>query len=115
MAARNITIPKGAIFHSDRGSQYMSHEYRRTLKKLGLRSSVGRTGVCWDNALAESFNASLKNEMVNRTVFPTKAHARDAIVRYVELYYNRQRIHSALGYKTPYEILSGRTDNTLAA
>jgi len=115
MAARNIPLPKGAIFHSDRGSQYMSHEYRRTLKKLGLRSSVGRTGVCWDNALAESFNASLKNEMVNRTVFPTKAHARDAIVRYVELYYNRQRIHSALGYKTPYEVLSGRTDNTLAA
>jgi transposase InsO family protein len=67
------------------------------------------------HGLAESFNASLKNEMVNRTVFPTKAHARDAIVRYVELYYNRKRIHSALGYKTPYEILSGRTDNTLAA
>jgi putative transposase len=115
MAARNIPIPEGAIFHSDRGSQYMSHEYRRKLRGLGLRSSVGRTGVCWDNALAESFNASLKNEMVNRTVFPTKAHARDAIVRYVELYYNRQRIHSALGYKTPYEVLSGRTDNTLAA
>ena len=115
MAARNIAIPKGAIFHSDRGSQYMSHEYRKTLRRLGLRSSVGRTGVCWDNALAESFNASLKNEMVNRTAFPTKAHARDAIVRYIELYYNRQRIHSALGYKTPFEVLSGRTDYTLAA
>lgn len=115
MAARNIVIPEGAIFHSDRGSQYMSHEYRKTLRKLGLRSSVGRTGVCWDNALAESFNASLKNEMVNRTAFPTKAHARDAIARYVELYYNRQRIHSALGYKTPFEVLSGRTDYTLAA
>lgn len=115
MAARNIRIPKGAIFHSDRGTQYMSHEYRRRLRKLGLRSSVGRTGVCWDNALAESFNASLKNEMVNRTAFPTKTHAKDAIVRYIELYYNRQRIHSALGYKTPFEVLSGRTDNTLAA
>lgn len=115
MAARNIRIPKDAIFHSDRGSQYMSYEYRRTLKRLGLRSSVGRTGVCWDNALAESFNASLKNELVNRTVFPTKAHAKDAIVRYIELYYNRQRIHSALGYKTPFEVLSGCTDYTLAA
>jgi transposase InsO family protein len=115
MAARNIRIPQGAIFHSDRGSQYMSHEYRRKLKKLGLRSSVGRTGVCWDNALAESFNASLKNELVNRTAFPTKTHAKDAVVQYIELYYNRQRIHSALGYKTPFEILSGRTDDTLAA
>lgn len=93
----------------------MSHEYRRTLKKLGLRSSVGRTGVCWDNALAESFNASLKNELVNRTAFPTKAHTKDAVVRYIELYYNRQRIHSALGYKTPFEVLSGRPDDTLAA
>jgi putative transposase len=115
MAARNVRIPKGAIFHSDRGSQYMSYEYRKTLRRLGLRSSVGRTGVCWDNALAESFNASLKNEMVNRTAFPTKAHARDAIVRYIELYYNRQRIHSALDYRTPFEVLSGRTDYTLAA
>jgi transposase InsO family protein len=115
MAARNIRIPKGAIFHSDRGSQYMSYEYRRKLKKLGLRSSVGRTGVCWDNALAESFNASLKNELVNRTAFPTKAHAKTAVVQYIELYYNRQRIHSALDYKTPFEVLSGRTDDTLAA
>lgn len=115
MAARNIRIPKGAIFHSDRGSQYMSHEYRRKLKKLGLRSSAGRTGVCWDNALAESFNASLKNEMVNRTAFPAKAHARAAVVHYIEVYHNRQRIHSALGYKTPFEILGGRTDCTLAA
>lgn len=115
MAARNIRIPKDAIFHSDRGSQYMSYEYRRKLKKLGLRSSVGRTGVCWDNALAESFNASLKNELVNRTAFPTKARAKDAVVQYIELYYNRQRIHSALGYKTPFEVLSGRADNTLAA
>lgn len=58
MAVRNIRIPAGAVFHSDRGSQYMSYEYRKTLRTLGLRSSVGRTGVCWDNALAESFNGS---------------------------------------------------------
>lgn len=115
MAARNVCIPKGAVFHSDRGSQYMSYEYRKTLRTLGLRSSVGRTGVCWDNALAESFNASLKNEMVNRTRFPTKALAGSAVARYIELYYNRQRIHSALGYKTPFEVLSGRTNYTLAA
>ena len=115
MAARNLRLPKNAIFHSDRGSQYMSHEYRKVLKANGLRSSVGRTGVCWDNALAESFNGSLKNEMVNRTHFPTKKIARDAIVRYIEVYYNRQRIHSALGYKTPFEVLSGRTNYALSA
>lgn len=114
MAARNLRIPENAIFHSDRGSQYMSYEYRQVLNTNGIRSSVGRTGVCWDNALAESFNASLKNEMVNRTHFPTKALARDAIVHYVEVYYNRQRIHSALGYKTPFEVLSGRTNNALS-
>jgi transposase InsO family protein len=115
MAARNITIPKRAVFHSDRGSQYMSYEYRKVLKANGLRSSVGRTGVCWDNALAESFNASLKNEMVNRTSFPTKSRAGDAIARYIEVYYNRQRIHSALNYQTPFEVLSGRTNYALAA
>lgn len=115
MAAKNIRLPKNAIFHSDRGSQYMSYEYGKTLKAHGLRSSVGRTGVCWDNALAESFNASLKNEMVNRTHFPTKKLASDAIARYIELYYNQQRIHSALGYKTPFEVLSGRINHALAA
>jgi transposase InsO family protein len=115
MAARNIRIPKNAVVHSDRGSQYMSYEYRQILKVHGLASSVGRTGVCWDNALAESFNASLKNEMVNRTHFPTKMQASDAIARYIEFYYNRQRIHSALGYKTPFEVLSGRTNHALAA
>lgn len=92
----------------------MSDEYRKVIRALGLRSSVGRTGVCWDNALAESFNASLKNEMVNRTHFPTKSLARDAIARYIELYYNQQRIHSALDYRTPFEVLSGRTNYSLA-
>jgi putative transposase len=115
MAARNIKLPKDAIFHSDRGSQYMSYEYNKVLSVHGLRPSVGRTGVCWDNALAESFNASLKNEMVNRTHFPTKKLASDAVARYIELYYNQQRIHSALGYKTPCEVLSGRINHALAA
>jgi transposase InsO family protein len=93
----------------------MSYEYSKTLQVHGLRSSVGRTGVCWDNALAESFNASLKNEMVNRTHFPTKTLASAAIARYIELYYNQQRIHSALDYKTPFEVLTGRTNHALAA
>ena len=69
-----------------------------------MRPSVGRTGVCWDNALAESFNAALKNERVHRTVYPTKRHAINDVTRYIELHYNRRRIHSGLGYRTPQEV-----------
>ncbi|WP_099055629.1 IS3 family transposase [Streptomyces noursei] len=104
MAARNIDLAEGCIFHSDRGSQYTSRELRRKLGSLGLRASVGRTGVCWDNAMAESFFGALKNELVHRTTFPTLAHAHRAIVRYIEMFYNRKRLHSGLGYKTPAEV-----------
>ncbi|MCX4649257.1 MULTISPECIES: IS3 family transposase [unclassified Streptomyces] len=104
MAARNIDLAEGCIFHSDRGSQYTSRELRCKLRSLGLRASVGRTGVCWDNAMAESFFGALKNELVHRTTFPTRAHARRAIVRYIEMFYNRKRLHSGLGYKTPAEV-----------
>ncbi|HET6286131.1 MAG TPA: integrase core domain-containing protein, partial [Amycolatopsis sp.] len=68
------------------------------------RSSVGRTGVCWDNALAESVNASIKNELVHRTVFPTREQARRAIVKYIEGFCNQRRLHSGLDYKTPHEV-----------
>jgi putative transposase len=94
MAARNHRLPAGAIFHSDRGCQYTSTEFRNTLRALRIRPSVGRTGVCYDNAMAESFNASLKNELVHRTVFPTREHARRAIAPYIEFFYNRKRLHS---------------------
>ncbi|MBC2908340.1 IS3 family transposase [Streptomyces cupreus] len=104
MAARNIDLAEGCIFHSDRGSQYTSRELRCKLRSLGLRASVGRTGVCWDNAMAESFFGALKNELVHRTTFPTRAHAHRAIVRYIEMFYNRKRLHSGLGYKTPAEV-----------
>ncbi|WP_329375172.1 IS3 family transposase [Streptomyces sp. NBC_01483] len=104
MAARNIDLAEGCIFHSDRGSQYTSRELRSKLSSLGLRASVGRTGVCWDNAMAESFFGALKNELVHRTTFPTRAHAHRAIVRYIEMFYNRKRLHSGLGYKTPAEV-----------
>ncbi|MFE7519602.1 IS3 family transposase [Streptomyces halstedii] len=104
MAARNIDLTEGCIFHSDRGSQYTSRELQRKLRSLGLRASVGRTGVCWDNAMAESFFGALKNELVHRTTFPTHAHAHRAIVRYIEMFYNRKCLHSGLGYKTPAEV-----------
>jgi putative transposase len=104
MAARNVDLPEGAIFHSDRGSNYTSAEFAAMLAQLGIRQSVGRTGSCFDNALAESFNAAVKVERVHRTVYPTIRKAREDIARYIELRYNRTRLHSALGYRTPQEV-----------
>lgn len=80
-----------------------------------MRASVGRTGICWDNALAESFFGALKNELVYRTAFPTRAHARWAIAEYIEVFYNRQRLHSALGYRTPAEVEAEHHKLRLAA
>jgi putative transposase len=103
MAVRNHDIKDGAIFHSDRGSNYTSAEFGRVLRDLGIRQSVGRTGICYDNAMAESFFAALKNERVHRTQYPTREHAMNDVARYIELRYNSQRLHSGLGYKTPNE------------
>ena len=97
MAARNISLPADAIFHSDRGSNYTSGEFAAVLERLEIRQSVGRTGICFDNALAESFNAALKVERVHRTAYPTRKKAREDIARYIEIRYNRMRLHSALG------------------
>ena len=104
MAARNVELPADAVFHSDRGSNYTSSEFAAVLGELGIRQSVGRTGSCFDNALAESFNAAVKVERIHRTVYPTIRRAREDIARYIELRYNRTRLHSALGYKTPQEV-----------
>jgi hypothetical protein len=77
---------------------------------------MGRTGVCWDNALAESFFAALKNELVHRTIFPTRERARQAIAEYIEVFYNRQRLHSGLDYKTPLEVtIEYQQNRSLAA
>ena len=106
MAATNVEFAPGAVFHSDHGSQYSSAEFARHLASLDLTASMGRTGVCWDNALAESFFGALKNELVYRTSFPSQTKARTMIAEYIEVFYNRQRIHSALGYKTPAETIA---------
>src|SRR6202451_2152155 len=105
MAARNVNLPEGAIFHSDRGSNYTSAEYAGVLEGLGIRQSVGRTGICYDNALAASVNGSVKVELVHRTVYATRRQAMEDIARYIELRYNRTRLHSALGYRTPQEVM----------
>lgn len=115
MAARNLSLPEGAIFHSDRGSNYTSGEFAGVLEELEIRQSVGRTGICFDNALAESFNASLKVERVHRTVYPTRKKAMLDIARYIELRYNRTRLHSALGYRTPQEVHNEYLNRQLAA
>lgn len=114
-AARNVALDTNTIFHSDRGSNYTSYEFAGTVRELGLRQSVGRTGICYDNAMAESFFAALKNERVHRTVYPTRAHARADIARYIEFWYNTKRLHSGLGYKSPQEALNKWTDGQEAA
>ena len=92
----------GVIFHGDRGSQYMSSEYRQLIADLDMVQSVGRTGVCWDNAVAESFWSSLKREVIHRYRFTTRAEARRAIFAWIHTY-NHRRLHSSLGYLPPVE------------
>lgn len=115
MAARNHTLSSGAIFHSDRGSNYTSAEYAKVLRRLNIRQSAGRTGICYDNALAESFFAALKTERVHRTQYPTREHARRDVARYIELFYNTRRLHSGLGYKTPQEVHDEYLNRQIAA
>jgi transposase InsO family protein len=104
MAHGRRPIIDGAIFHSDRGCQYTSAELAGHLASFNMTGSMGRTGVCWDNALAESFFASLKKELVHRTVFSTRKKACDAVANYIEVFYNRERLHAGLGYRTPQEV-----------
>ncbi len=93
---------EGIVFHSDRGSQYLSGDYRALIGRLEMRQSVGRTGVCWDNSVAESAWSSLKRELVHRYVFPDQASARRAIFAWINRYNTRRR-HSSLGYIPPIE------------
>jgi putative transposase len=108
-------VAPGAIFHSDRGTQYCSREFAQFCKENLVRTSVGRTGVCWDNAAAESFFAALKNEMYYRQTFANRARARFAVAEYIEVFYNRRRLHSTLGYRTPVEALTEHRQAATAA
>ena len=93
----------GLIFHSDRGSQYASHKVKKILKAWHIQQSMSNKGNCFDNAMMESFFSSLKKELVHLTTFHTKDQARRAIFEYIEIFYNRQRRHSALNQKSPLE------------
>lgn len=92
---------KGLIFHSDRGSQYASDSYRKILSTHGVVASMSKKGDCWDNAVAESFFHTLKTELVHHCDFQNRKEARSAIFEYIEVFYNRQRLHSANNYEAP--------------
>lgn len=93
----------GVTHHSDRGSQYASGDYASALSAAGIVCSMSRKGDCWDNAVAESFFSTIKTELLDRSPWPTRAKARTAIAEWIEVFYNTQRRHSSLGYRTPAE------------
>ncbi len=107
--------PRGLIHHSDRGVQYASDPYRKILDDHKLTASMRRKGDCLDNAPMESFFSSLKTELVHRTRFKTRDEARRAIFEYIEVWYNRRRRHSAIGYITPEQARERKTGETKIA
>jgi transposase InsO family protein len=104
----------GLVFHSDRGSQYASKVFRRRLWRHQMVQSMSRKGCCWDNAVAESFFATLKKELVRDCPYETRAAARSDVFEYIEVFYNRQRAHSLLKYETPAHF-EACAENTKAA
>jgi len=105
MAVNKRTINGPLIFHSDRGIQYASKEFRNLLKTNPLiTQSMSRKGNCWDNAVAESFFKTLKTEMIYHYKFKNQSEAKTSIFEYIEIWYNRKRLHSSLNYKTPYQM-----------
>jgi transposase InsO family protein len=101
MAIEQRRPAAGLIHHSDRGVQYASGDFRQRLQDHGLQASMSRKACCYDNAAMESFWSSLKNELVHRCAYQTRAQARQSIFEWIEVYYNRVRLHSSLGYKSP--------------
>ena len=103
MAIKRRNPSKGLIWHTDRGSQYASYEHKDLLKKYGITQSMSRKGDCWDNAVSESFFHSLKTELIYHEDFKTKAQANEMIFEYIEIFYNRKRLHSYNNYLSPSE------------
>ena len=93
--------PPGVVFHSDRGCQYTSGDYAELARSHGVVLSVGRKGECWDNAVAESFFATIKRELIDTRPWPTREGLRQAIFDYIEGWFNTRRLHSSLGYRSP--------------
>jgi transposase InsO family protein len=103
MAVRARRPAPGLVHHSDRGCQYASHDYRKALRKHGIECSMSRRGDCWDNAVAESFWGTLKNELADQMDFATRTEARGVIFEYIETFYNLRRRHSSIAYRSPRE------------
>jgi transposase InsO family protein len=101
MALWRRGFPRGVLFHSDRGSQYCSHDYQKMLKSFGFICSMSRKGNCWDNAVAESFFHSMKTELIYTERYATRENAKQSIFQYIEVYYNRLRRHSTIGSIAP--------------
>lgn len=101
MALWRRKMPRGVIAHSDRGSQYCSHDYQALLRENGLICSMSKKGDCFDNAAMESWNHSLKVEAIHGEKFLTRADAKNHVFEYIDVYYNRKRLHSTLGYLSP--------------
>lgn len=115
MAVRRRNPAPGLIHHSDRGSQYASDLFQRELAAHGFLCSMSRRGDCYDNAVAESFFGSFKSELVDRQSWPTRWAAIDALADYIEVFYDSQRLHSTLGYRTPAEVDRAHRTMTQAA
>lgn len=101
MAKLHRRPPNGLLHHSDRGCQYTSYVYQSALAESGMDVSMSRKGDCWDNAVSESFFSTLKTELIRRRAWASNAELRAALFDYIEVFYNRERLHSALGYLTP--------------
>lgn len=114
-AVRSKRPAPGLIHHSDRGSQYCAHSYQKLLKQFGMQASMSRKGNCYDNAPMESFWGSLKNELVHHQRYATRANAQASIREFIEIFYNRQRRHSRLGYISPARFAEKFNNEGLAA
>ena len=101
MAIQREQPRPGLLAHSDRGVQYASDRFQQRLAQFGIRGSMSRKANCWDNAPTESLFATIKKELVHQTTFTTRAVAQQSLFEYIEVFYNRQRLHSAIGYQTP--------------
>jgi putative transposase len=117
MAFLQRSPARGLIFHSDRGSQYSSTDYADLARDNGVFLSVGLAGECWDNAVAESFFATIKRELIDTRAWPTRDGLRRAVFDYIEGWYNTRRLHSSLGYLSPaeYEALVVANSSEVAA
>ncbi len=108
LAVARSGVAPGLMHHSDRGVQYASRRYQAALAARGIVPSMSRKGDCWDNAPIESFFATLKSELVHRRRYFTREEARRSVFEFIEVFYNRKRLHSSLGYRTPAQALADR-------